>query len=76
MQPEVIERLPQYLRLELDKHRLVGTEDAARICNYSTTQWRALRKARKCPPPIKLSERKLAWRVSDLMAWIDSKAEA
>lgn len=37
---------------------------------------RKLINAGKFPKPIRLSVRKIAWRESDLDAWIDSKVEA
>jgi predicted DNA-binding transcriptional regulator AlpA len=51
--------------------RVVGTFDAAAFCNFSVSHFRALYRTGRAPPPIKLSERKLGWRMSTLKNWID-----
>lgn len=51
--------------------RIVGTFDAAAICNFSVSHFRTLYRTGVVPAPIKLSERKLGWRLSALKAWIN-----
>jgi predicted DNA-binding transcriptional regulator AlpA len=46
--------------------RIVGAAEAAQYCNYSLTHWRRLYRAGKVPRPIKISDRKLGWRLRDL----------
>jgi predicted DNA-binding transcriptional regulator AlpA len=40
-----------------------------------TTVWR-LRKREQFPPPIKLSERRIAWRRADIEAWLEECKQA
>jgi prophage regulatory protein len=56
--------------------RVISTDAAAHFCGFSTSHWRSLVKAGRAPAPIRLSERKLGWKVSALRAWIDAKAHA
>lgn len=56
--------------------RIVTTQEAAAFCGFSVSHWRALWYSGRAPRPIKLSERKNGWRLSDLRAWIDSKSTA
>jgi predicted DNA-binding transcriptional regulator AlpA len=56
--------------------RVIGTNQAAAYCGFSTVHWRALVNSGEAPAPLRLSARKLGWRVSTLRAWIDAKASA
>lgn len=40
-----------------------------------STIWRLV-KAEKFPAPIRIGDRRLAWRESDVQRWIDEKASA
>jgi predicted DNA-binding transcriptional regulator AlpA len=51
--------------------RVVGTVDAAAYLNFSVSHFRALYRNGRAPAPIKLSDRKLGWRMSTLRAWVD-----
>jgi predicted DNA-binding transcriptional regulator AlpA len=61
---------------DLLRDRIVGTAEAARFAGFSTSHWRCLVKGGRVPPPIRLSERKLGWRISTLRAWIAEKEAA
>ena len=56
--------------------RVVGTADAAAYCNFCVSHFRALYRSGRAPAPIKLSERKLGWRISTLKAWVDQHQPA
>jgi predicted DNA-binding transcriptional regulator AlpA len=57
----------------LETLRVLPTAAAASFTGYEVQHWRALHRAGKTPPAIKLSERKYGWRVSDLIAWQETK---
>ena len=61
------------LPASLEMLRVLPTALAARFAGYEVQHWRALHRAGKTPPAIYLSSRKYGWRVSDLIAWQDSK---
>jgi prophage regulatory protein len=58
---------------DLLRDRIVGTAEAASYCGFSVSHWRCLVKGGRVPPPVRLSERKLGWKISTLRAWIASK---
>jgi prophage regulatory protein len=43
---------------------------------YTDVHILRLRKAGKFPKPVRLSENRIAWRLSDLIEWIESRPEA
>jgi predicted DNA-binding transcriptional regulator AlpA len=61
------------LPTSLDMLRVLVTEQSAKFCGYAPDHWRALHRAGKTPPAIRLSSRKYGWRVSDLVAWQEAK---
>lgn len=65
-----LDNLPPDVADRLAMHRLVGAAEAAEFCNFSLGHWRRLYRLGKVPAPIKLSERKLGWRLSDLAAFV------
>jgi predicted DNA-binding transcriptional regulator AlpA len=82
--PEVADKLHPPAReyavrrqsIHAEPDRLVTTQEAAIFCGFSCSHWRTMWKSGKAPQPLKLSERKYGWRLSDLRRWIDSKAAA
>jgi predicted DNA-binding transcriptional regulator AlpA len=62
------------LRYDLQQHFgddcIIGARDAAAYCNFSLSHFRVLYRTGVIPPPIRLSGRKLGWRLSTLRAWI------
>jgi predicted DNA-binding transcriptional regulator AlpA len=62
------------LRYGLQQHFgddcIIGARDAAAYLNFSLSHFRTLYRTGVIPPPIKLSERKLGWKLSTLRAWI------
>lgn len=60
------------LPLELARHRVLDTAEAADFCKFSVAHWRRLYRAKKAPAPVRLSARKYGWRVGDLIDWIEA----
>jgi predicted DNA-binding transcriptional regulator AlpA len=60
----------------LESRRLLDTKQSASVAGYSVAHFRDLVRRGVAPQPVRLSARKLGWRVGDLVAWIDSKAGA
>ena len=55
--------LPQ----SLDEHRVLNARQGAELLGVSLATFRRLHAAGKLPPAIQLSERRLGWRVRDLL---------
>jgi prophage regulatory protein len=53
---------------------VMGTDEAASYAGFSVPHWRALVRDGHAPSPIRLSERKLGWRLSTLNAWIAARS--
>jgi predicted DNA-binding transcriptional regulator AlpA len=71
-----IQTLARQLPPDLALDRVVGTHQAAAFAGYSTSHWRTLVNQGLAPAPIRLSARKLGWKISTLRAWIASKEAA
>jgi prophage regulatory protein len=56
---------------ELQTSRVIGARDAAQFLGVSLSTFRRLYWAKKIPPPLQLSERRLGWRIRDLMEHLD-----
>jgi predicted DNA-binding transcriptional regulator AlpA len=69
---DALENLPH----EVTKHRVLTTAEAAALCRYSTQHFRELYRTGQVPAPIRLSARRYGWKVSTILAWLDSKADA
>lgn len=63
-----------HLPSDISRHRVLATKDAAAFCGLSVTTFLRLRGKRSIPAPIRLSERRLGWRIGDLMDWQDARA--
>lgn len=59
--------------LQIARSRVVGSGEAAAFCNLSREHWRRLARAGKTPAPIRLSARKLGWRVGALMDFCEGR---
>ena len=53
--------------------RLVRESDRRAITGVSRTQWWALERKRAAPARLKLGCNSVAWRLSDLLAWIEQQ---
>jgi predicted DNA-binding transcriptional regulator AlpA len=55
---------------------MLTTQQAAAFLGYSVSHWRQMFRTGQSPPPIRLSERKLVWRLSTLREWVAQKEAA
>lgn len=56
--------------------RVVGSAEAAAFCNYSLAHWLRLTRAGKTPTPVRLSTRKLGWRIGSLVDFVNDARAA
>jgi predicted DNA-binding transcriptional regulator AlpA len=64
-----LDQLPEKLALKC----VLRASDAAHFCGVSLSHFRRLHSRGKLPRPIKLGERRLGWRLGDLVAWLESR---
>lgn len=60
------------LPADLARLRVVGSAEAAALCNISLPHFRRMYRAGRAPAPIKLTDRKLGWQVGALADWINA----
>lgn len=60
----------------LGNDRFVRETECKHISGLSRTRRWELERVGKFPKRIQLSERAIAWRLSDLMSWIEERANA
>jgi predicted DNA-binding transcriptional regulator AlpA len=58
---------------DISRNKILGTADAAEFVNFSIPHFRRLYRAGVVPAPIQLSERKLGWKVGDLIDWVATR---
>jgi predicted DNA-binding transcriptional regulator AlpA len=64
--------IPDFLQQE----RILSVRQAAELFGVSVATFRRLHWAGKLPPAIQLSERRLGWRVRDLIEHLEKSGEA
>ena len=67
---------PVYLPGDLARSRIMGSAETAAFFNYSLPHFRRLVKAGVLPQPVRLSERKLGWRVGDCIDCVASQSHS
>ncbi|MGE8130019.1 helix-turn-helix transcriptional regulator [Methylobacterium sp. NPDC080182] len=65
----IIDTLPP----DIARRRIMKAEDAAAFCGVSVNTLRNMRGAGTIPAPIQLSERRIGWRIGDLLDWQDCR---
>jgi predicted DNA-binding transcriptional regulator AlpA len=61
---------------DLARLRILNAAESAAFWGVSLPQWRRLYSRGEVPSPIKLSERRLGWRISDLVDALAARAAA
>jgi len=59
---------------DLNRERLLGTEQTAEFLGMSISHLRRMYRANKVPAPIKIGERKYAWRLGGLIDFITAQS--
>jgi prophage regulatory protein len=57
---------------ELCRNHVLDSRQSADLLSVSLSHFRRLYRARKIPPPIKIGDRKLGWRVGDLVDFVSA----
>lgn len=57
----------------LDTNRVIDAKAAAVLCGVTAQTWRRMYTKGSAPAPIRLSVRRIGWRISTLLEWLDSK---
>lgn len=58
---------------DIARFRVIGTADAAEFCDLSVKTLRRMNDRGAMPAPIRLSERRIGWRIGDLIDWLDCR---
>jgi predicted DNA-binding transcriptional regulator AlpA len=74
MRPEINGRKTTTLPQSLDEHRILSARQAAELLGVSLATFRRLHWAGKLPRAIQLSERRLGWRVLDLLKHLEKRS--
>jgi predicted DNA-binding transcriptional regulator AlpA len=61
------------LPVDISRHRVLSAAESAAFLNLSIPHFRRLYRSGDVPAPIKLSARRLGWRVSTLIEWLDAR---
>jgi predicted DNA-binding transcriptional regulator AlpA len=61
---------------DLTQHRLLNSAQTAKILGFSAVHLRRLVKAGKVPQPVRIGERKLAWRAAEIRAFVEAQQAA
>lgn len=61
---------------EAERSRILDSAQASTFWGVSRSHWRRLYQSRRVPTPIKIGERKLGWRVGDLIDGLNARANA
>ena len=64
-----------HLPPDLARNRVMIRKEAADFCGLSPATFRRLNETGRFPTPIRLSERRLGWRVSALLEWLDCREQ-
>ena len=60
----------------LDLHALVRLPEALRITGKGRSSFLAAVAAGDIPAPVRIGQRSVAWRLAELIAWIESRPSA
>ena len=62
-------RIPEELAINC----VLRTDEAAQFCGVSVSHFRRLYAKGQIPVPVRLGERRLGWRLGDLIDWIKGR---
>jgi len=59
----------------LDDLRVIPESEAIHLANVSPASWSRMRQRGETPPLVRISRRRIGYRVSDLKKWIEARVE-
>jgi predicted DNA-binding transcriptional regulator AlpA len=59
----------------LERERIVSAKQSAELCGVSIATWRRMYWAGKTPQAVRVSDRRLGWRVKDLLEHLANRGE-
>ena len=63
------------LPVDLGRNRVIDAKSSAAFWGVSLPHWRRMYRCGKAPRPIKVSDRKLGWRIGDLVDALAKRAD-
>jgi predicted DNA-binding transcriptional regulator AlpA len=75
MEPREVTNTLENLPADIARHRILNSAKAAEFWGVSTRHWRRLYQDKSVPAPIKLSARRLGWRVGDLIDALEQRSQ-
>jgi predicted DNA-binding transcriptional regulator AlpA len=61
---------------EMARRRVIPTKAAAELLGFSVPHFRRLYRTNRVPQPLIIGARKLGWRVSDLLDFVEAKVSS
>jgi prophage regulatory protein len=61
---------------EFQRNKLLGTAETAEYLNISVPHLRRCVREKKVPEPIRITSRKLGWKLGDLIDFVNAKSAA
>jgi predicted DNA-binding transcriptional regulator AlpA len=77
--PRTAARLQPYvslgaLPLEVARHRILDVKETAVFLSLSIPSVRRLHRAKQIPEAVRLSSRRIGWKLGDLLDWLETRA--
>ena len=73
MAESFLNNLPSDVASDIARQRVMLAGEAAAFLGFSLPHFRRKYRKGEVPKPIRLSERKLGWRVGDCLDWLNSR---
>ena len=68
-----LDNLPAEVAADIARQRVMLAKETAAFLGFSLPHFRRKYRKGEVPKPIRLSERKLGWRVGDCLDWLASR---
>ena len=73
MPTSYLDNLPPEIAGDIARQRVMLAGEAAALLGFSLPHFRRKYRKGEVPKPIRLSERKLGWRVGDCLDWLATR---
>jgi predicted DNA-binding transcriptional regulator AlpA len=61
------------LPLDVARHRILDVKETAVFLSLSVPSVRRLHRAKQIPEAVRLSSRRIGWKLGDLIAWLEAR---